>query len=376
MQYFIFLILLSLSLFAHSTLDLSSEQKEGINYGVYSDIKYRDKDLYPRGIEGSLGYENHGTTKKAQFNHLGLYLFGDYEKNFIYGVEFNKHIDAEDSFDSYLEKAYVGYKTHHNNTLKLGRDYNNISFVNNKPYGYGFADMPLAIDSFLDGTYLGDGIFLEYANTDNMKSYLDVTQDKYNKNNRSTLKLEYNLKDTQLIAYLQYRKTAQLRFDYSATTHTHSHGNQNGCTNLSSLNERCFERDNKLLGLGFNHKIGVFDLQGEYLYLDSKGDVYNNQYKVENHNKINTLYLQGLTNYQKILLGYRSEWFMFDNHYNGGGATEITAPLVSQNANKIQNLQTLMLGYKFNKNNKTSIELKQSQDDWAFGLNYNLFFGN
>lgn len=368
---FLLLILFNLSIFAHSTVEKHQLHEERLNYGVFTNITYRDKDLYPQGIEGSVGYENHGKPKAGEINHIGLFANGKYESTFLYGVELNRHVDAPNTIDSYLEKLYVGY-THENYSVVAGREYNNISFVKEKAWGYGFAQMPIAIDSFVDSTYIGDGVFLDYKYND-FKAYLDITKDKYNQIPRTTMKIEYNLNAIKFISYLQLRNSSQMRVDYTTTQHTHTHANQNGCNNLTQ-NERCVERKNQIFGLGINTKIDMFDIQSEYIHLDTQGTISNNQYKIDSHNKIDTLYLQLLTKYKEIFFGLRSEWFMFSNNYTGGGATEVATILTTNNSSTIQNLQTIMSGYEFNKYNKVIIQAEHSQDDWAMRLTYALTF--
>ncbi len=362
-------IFITVSLFAHSTVEKHKLNEELLNYGIFTNMSYRDKDLYPKGIEGTVGYENHGKLKAGEINHIGFFAHGKYESNFLYGIEVNRHVDAPSTIDSYLEKFYVGY-TNENYSAVIGRDYNNISFLKEQAWGYGFAQMPIAIESFVDSTYIGDGIFVDYK-LDNFKTYLDMTKDKYNQIPRATLKIEYNFNLIKLISYLQLRNSSQMRVDYATTKHTHA--NQNGCNNLSQ-NERCVERKNQVFGFGMNTKIKAFDIQSEYIHLDTQGSISDNHYKIDSHNKIDTLYLQMLTRYENILFGLRSEWFMFSNNYTGGGATEVATLLTSNNSSNIQNLQTIMSGYEFNKYNKAIIQVEHSQDDWAVRLNYALTF--
>lgn len=365
------LLILTLSLFAHSGIHIEDRESKTLSYGLYGDIAYRDKDLYPRGIEGSVGHENHGEAKKLELNHIGLFLDGKYEDNFLYGVELNRHNDAEDSFNSYLEKLYVGYESESYKIL-LGRNYNNISFVKDEIWAYGFAIMPLAVDSFFDGTYIADGVFLDYSFM-GFTTYLDITQDKYYQTPRATLKLEYKSHNYKLISYLQLRKESQLRVDYASTQHSHSHGSTNGCDELT-IDERCYERKNSLFGLGFSLKEELFNLQAEYIYLDTEGYITSKQYRVKSENQIHSLYAQILSNYQDILFGFRSEWFIFSNNYSGGGALEVASKIVTKNADTTQYLQTLMLGYQFNKYNRVLLQSEYSQDNSALRVSYSVAF--
>jgi hypothetical protein len=83
-----------------------------------------------------------------------------------------------------------------------------------------------------------------------------------------------------------------------------------------------------------------------------------------------------LGDYHHFIWGARSEWFMLDNSYTGPGATEIAEPLVSEDANEIQNLQTLLVGYRFDEGNQFLFEMKHSQNGWATQLNYFFLFGH
>ena len=366
------LLIFSVPLFSHSILEhMESTEDENLSYGIYSDAAYRDKDLYPRGIEGSVGYENHGRVEKLQIHHIGLYLDATYDTNFLYGFEFNRHIDADDTFDEYLEKAYLGYGTEDYKVL-LGRYYDDISFVNQKAWGYGFAQMPLAIDSFFDSTYISDGIFLNYSFM-GITAYLDFSQDKYYQTSRRSFKLEYNADKFQFITYMQLRKKIQMRIDYASVQHNHTHGNTDGCNNLG-VEERCFERENKVFGLGIDANIKGIKIQSEYIYLDTEGYVSSSQYRVESENKIHTFYLQMLYNYNDILFGLRSEWFAFSNNYEGGGATEVANVIISEDSNDIQNLQTIMSGYRFNRYHQLIVQGEHSGDEWVGRLNYSVKF--
>ena len=356
---------------AHSTVDLSHEEEDAnFHYGVYGIGEYRTKDLYATGIEGSVGYENHGVPKEIQLTHLGAYLYGETEANILYGLELNHHKGAANTLNNILERAYLGYGSDAFE-IKVGRGYNNLSFLNEKAWGYGFGNMPLALDSFIDGTYIGDGVFLEYT-YGAFKTNVDVTKDQYNHVLRSTLKAEYDLDTLKLIAYFQSRDTTLTRVDYAQMKH--SHGGTNDCTNLSQ-DERCFQRDSRLIGVGFDTILWDIKLQGEYIYLNTEGSIENNEYQIQSDNGIHTLYLQMLGHYHHVIWGIRSEWFLLDNSYTGSGATEIAKPLVSEDANDIQNLQTLLLGYQLDKGNQFSFEVKHSQNGWATQLNYFFLFG-
>jgi len=371
-RFIILSILLSLLGWAHSTVDLSTEEEEAnFHYGVYGIAEYRTKDLYPHGIEGSVGYENHGAAKKIQFTHLGAYLYGKTEADFLYGLELNHHKGAENTLNQTIERAYLGYETD-TFGIKAGRGYNNLSFLNEKAWGYGFGSMPLAIDSFVDGTYIGDGLFVEYAHGP-FKAYADVTKDQYNKVLRSTLKAEYDLDTLRVIAYFQSRDTTLTRVDYAQTQH--SHGGTDDCTNLSP-DERCFQRESRVFGLGFDTLLADIKVQGEYIYLDTEGSIENSEYQIRSDNAIHTLYLQMLGDYHHFIWGARSEWFMLDNSYTGPGATEIAGPLVSEDANEIQDLQTLLIGYQFDEGNRFLVEAKHSQNGWAAQFNYFFLFGH
>jgi|GEM_PF-3536392 len=373
MRSLLFFFFTSAILFAHSMKDHEDLHHDTLNYGIFANIAYRDLDLYPRGIEGSIGYENHGETKKVQLHHIGFFLDGNYNDTWIYGMEINRHVDAPSSFNSYLEKLYAGYQFETTKIL-LGRLYDAISFVNQKAWGYGFAQMPLSVDSFFDGSYITDAFRLEQSYSA-FTSSLHLAQEKYTQAKRATLRVSYKAPLFTLATYFQWREKAKIRIDYSTTQHLHSHDNQGECDNLE-FSERCFERQSKLFGLAIDANYNSLSYLAEYIYLDTQGDISNSQYKIQNHNKIHTLYGQAIYNLSAFDVGLRAEVFHFQNEYEGAGALKVAETMTSEHANSSQYLLSFMGSYSLNKYNKTILQAEKSQDDWAFRINHTFIFSD
>jgi hypothetical protein len=367
MRIFVFSMLLLSQLFAHSVREVHEDEADAdyTHYGIFADAMYRSDDLYPHGVEGSAGYENHGVPDKVQLNHIGVYLEGLYASRWRYGAEVNRHTDSPATFDGLVEKLYAGYGNE-DGGIVAGREANNISFVREHPWGYGFAQMPLAVDSFFDGTYYGDGLFLDYR-FDALKLAFDVTKDRFTKTLRSTFRAVYDADPFRVIAYAQLRERSEVRVNYAASTHTHTHGS--GCNNLTE-NERCFERSNNVFGLGGEAHYDALRLQGEYIFLDTQGDVYNNSYKVESHNRIHSLYAQGIYAFSALELGLRTEWFIFSNRYSGDGASKIAEDMATDHADDAQYLNTAMASYRFGHSHKVIVQGENSQEGWAWRASY------
>ena len=373
MRYFLLFAVSGLSLFAHSMHDRADLHHDTLNYGIFANIAYRDLDLYPRGIEGSVGYENHGEIKKLQLHHIGFFIDGNYDDAWLYGIEINRHVDAPSTLDSYVEKFYLGYRLDPGSLL-VGRLYDSISFVNQKAWGYGFAQMPLSVDSLFDGSYITDGIKLAY-DYEKFTGTLHLSRQKYTQAKRTTLRLSYKEELFEIATYAQIRDTTKIRVDYASTEHLHSHDNQGECDNLE-FSERCFERESKLFGIAFNAHYQDLNYLAEYIYLDTKGDVSNSQYKADNHNKISTLYGQVIYNPAPFSVGVRGEYFNFENNYKGAGAFKITQEITNKHSNSSQYLFTLMGSYELNSYNKTIVQAEKSQYDWALRLNHTFIFNS
>jgi hypothetical protein len=358
--------LLHVTLFAHS-MHVSEPMSETlINYGIFADALYRDRDLYPYGVEGSAGFENHGLTKEVTLNHIGAFVEGAYAY-MRYGAELNRHAGAPNTFDGLIEKLYGGIGSE-SALLVGGREANHISFVRTKAWGYGFAAMPLAVESFFDGTYYGDGLFGDYR----LRSWrfgADVMNDRYTKTPRVTLSLAWQGEALGLLAYAQWRDVSQVRSDYSSIKHTHTHGS--GCNNLSQ-NERCIERDSQVVGVGGTFDDDALSLQGEYLLLHTEGEIFNNRYKVASNNTIHTIYLQAIYAWEYVDIGLRSEGFLFSNRYEGDGAQEIASLMDTQYRNDVQYLNTLMIALKPYKGNRAVFQAENSQDGWAWRVAYSV----
>jgi len=373
MRIFLLTALLVLRLFAHTVSETPRDEHaaDGMRYGIFADALYRSDDLYPHGVEGSAGYEIHGVPGEAQLNHIGFYVNGTYASHWRYGVQVNRHYYSPATFDGLVEELYAGYGNKNGN-VTVGRDANNISYVRQEPWGYGFAQMPIAVDSFFDGTYYGDGIFLDYR-FDALKLAGDLTKDRYWGTPRATFRVAYEREPFSLIAYVQLRERSEIRVDYASTTHTHSHGN--GCNNLTD-NERCFDRSNQVLGLGGRSRSDSLRIQGEYIYLETQGDVYNNRYKVKSHNRIHSLYLQGIYGIGALDLGIRTEGFLFSNLYSGDGAAQIADDVATDHADELQYLNTFMIGYRLGRSNRMYLQSENSQDGWAWRFSYILTLDN
>ena len=367
MRIFFLTILLLSQLFAHSVREVHEDENrsDAIHYGLFADVMYRSDDLYPYGIEGSAGYENHGVPDEVQLNHIGVYLEGVYDSRWRYGAEVNRHTDSPATFDGLVEKLYAGYGND-DGGIVAGREANYISFVREQPWGYGFAQMPLAVDSFFDGTYYGDGLFLDYR-FDTLRLAFDVTKDRYTKTLRSTFRAAYETAPFRVIAYAQLRERSEVRVNYASSTDTHTHGS--GCENLTE-NERCYDRRNNVFGLGVQAQQDALRLQGEYLFLETQGDVYNNRYKVKSHNRIHSLYAQGIYAFSALELGLRTEWFIFSNRYSGDGATQIAENVATEYSDDTQYLNTAMASYRFWKSHKVILQGENSQEGWAWRASY------
>ncbi len=349
------------TLFAHSMTVPQTPERSHLNYGIYGDVMYRDRDLYPNGVEGSAGFENHGVADAVELNHIGAYLYGDYE-GWLYGADINRHIDAPATFDGLVEKLYAGYGSD-TMQLRAGRDSDPVSFVRSQPWGYGFATMPLGVDSFFDGTYFGDGLFADY-DEGNWQLSADLMQDRYTQTLRATLRLGWQLSHhVTLDTYVQWRDTSEVRSDYSTSRHTHTHGS--GCDNLSSF-ERCIKRSNTVAGLGAQGTFDAFSFLGEYMFLQGEGDVYSNRYKVESDVTLQTLYVQGIYTLKQLQLGLRSEGFVFSNRYDGAGATDVAELMRSGEDDEVQYLNTFLMSWRPCNGFAWMVQAENSQDGWAW----------
>lgn len=362
---------LAISLFGHGDIQHNIQNNEEINYnyGFFFNAMYKSKDLYPNGITQAEGYENHGETDKIEIEHYGIFTNGNIN-NFVYDIEINRHIDSPRKSNEMIEKLSLGYE-YNNFLLKAGRDYNDISFMDSKDWGYGFINMPLALDSFFNKALRADGVFAIYDN-DRLRISGDSSNDIYDNKNRKTLKTSYDFGNIELISYLQKRDSFESKKDYSTTQHSHSHGiEENGCNSLIG-NEICVENESLVYGIGAKIEFDKFDILGEYINLKLDGDIKDSSYKIEHNTQVESSYLQIFTKNEEFNYGFRSEVFWFDKELIGSGANSIATKMgLSSKDERKQYLHTLGLNYKIN--NAQKIFVDNSHDgnkNFAIKFNY------
>lgn len=362
--------LLAISLFGHGDMqhDNQTNEAKSYNYGFFFNSIYKNKDLYPNGITQADGYENHGETDKIEIEHFGIFAYGDIN-NFIYNFEVNKHIDTEKSSNNLIEKASVGYK-HDGFFFKAGRDENDVSFIDSKDWGYGFINMPLALESFFNKELRADGYFIAFDN-DKLRLSADLTQDIYDNKQRRTLKASYDFGNVELVSYVQNRESFDSKKDFATTQHSHTHGNANDCSSLSST-EVCIGNDALVFGTGAKVEFEKFEVLGEYLNLQFDGDIKDNTYKIKHDTQVESAYAQITSKNEKFNYGFRSEIFWFEKELVGSGATSIATKMgISSKDEKEQYLHTIGLNYKIDNMQKVFVDNSYDGDkEFAFKVNY------
>lgn len=361
--------LLSVSLFAHSdTQHTTNNTTQNYNYGFFFNSMYKNKDLYPTGITQAQGYENHGETDKIELEHFGIFAYGDIN-NFLYNFEVNRHIDSPKKSNEMIETANIGYK-HDNYSLKVGRDNNDISFMDSKEWGYGFINMPLAIDSFFNKTLRADGIFVAFDN-DKLRVSGDLSKDIYDNKNRRTLKASYNFGNIEILSYVQNREEFESKNDYATVSHSHSHSLASDCSTLSST-EVCTQNDALVYGAGAKVEFDKFEVMGEYLNLQSDGNIKDSQYKISHDTEVESAYLQVTSKNEKFNYGVRSEVFWFEKELVGSGATSIANKMgITSGSESEKYLHTLGMNYKIDNRQKVFMDNSYDGDsDFAVKFNY------
>ncbi|HQS78536.1 MAG TPA: hypothetical protein PLC57_09435, partial [Sulfurovum sp.] len=373
MKVLIFILLAATFSFGHTGKIRQPEDANiSSDFGAFANISYRDEDIYPKGIERAQGYEDHGSPGEVYIEHLGIYYTKKIEK-INFNFELNHHAWAEWTLNELVEKANIGYYDE-NYGLELGRDYNNVSFMREMIWGYGFIQMPLAIDSFFDQTNVGDGVFASYK-IDRFTFRGDYAADQYAHKLRKTIRASYEYDTIKLISYYQQRSPVKNRVDFSAITHSHTHGS--GCDQMTQ-NELCMDNETSVFGLGTKVKLNnSYELVGEYIQYKSEGDIETQQYKVSQNNTIHSTYLQLMSTNEKFNYGLRGEYFWYNTILDGPGATEVSS-LMSLNTAivPVNYLYTANINYYFTKSQKIAFEIKKSNQDLAMRLNYSLDFRN
>lgn len=365
--------LLAISLFGHGEVLHNNQINEAksYDYGFFFNTIYKNKDLYPSGITQAQGYENHGETDKIEVEHYGIFANGNIN-NFIYDIEINRHIDSPRKSNDMIEKLSFGYK-YDELFLKAGRDYNEVSFIDSKDWGYGFINMPLALDSFFNKTLRADGVFAVYDN-DKLRVSGDLSKDIYDNKNRKTLKASYDFGTLEVISYVQGREIFETKNDFSLAQHSHTHGTQDsGCSSLTS-SEVCFENESLVFGTGAKVEFEKFEILGEYLNLKSDGQIKDNRYKIEHDTQVESVYLQIFSKNEQFNYGFRSEIFWFDKELIGLGATSVASKMgLSSKDEREQYLHTLGVNYKIDNTQKVFMDNSYDGDS-EFAIKFNYIF--
>lgn len=381
--------LLAISLFGHGDIphdNVVSNDKNSKNYnfGLFFNAIYKNKDLYPTGITQSEGYENHGETQKVELEHFGLFANGNIN-NYIFDIELNRHVDAEKELNEVIEKFSLGYN-YNSYSLKVGRDYNDVSFIDSKEWGYGFINMPLAIDSFFNGTLRGDGAFLAYDNNE-LRLSSDFSKNIYDNKNKLTFKASYDFGNIELLSYVQAREkfysnkyyttstssSGDSTYNPYAATHTHSHGTTetNTSSSDSDMNELSIENKSLVYGIGSKVDLDKFEIIAEYLNLHSTGDIEDAIYLIEHDTRVESVYVQLTSKNEKFNYGLRSEVFWYDKSLYGSGASTVAEEMgISPIKEKEKYLHTLDVNYKIDDKQKIFMDNSYSNYQTAIKFNY------
>jgi len=379
MKKILLLAIIIFELFAHSdhiqvnNMD-SNNTNTQFDYGGYVNLSYRTDDLYPNGVENSYSYENHGEKDKLFAEHVGLY-FNYMEDFYKISSEFNHHYDADVTFNELIEKLNILFYNQ-NYSLKIGRDYNNLSLINKQPWGYGFISMPLSIDSFFGQTHIGDGLFFDVTN-DSLSIGFDILQDKFTNSLRMNARTIFAYQDYDFYAYIHKREGSEFLNDTTSSTHSHSHGSVS-CNDISNITTEdiCITTDDqRVFGFGFKTDIQEYQFLTEYSNYKSKNSLNNSNYKINNDVKIQSTFLQIKSQNQIINYGLRAEYFWFDTLLKGSGANVIAEKLGKENSTEnMQYLYTANLNYTFLKIQNIALEYKKSNENESISLNLSFGF--
>jgi hypothetical protein len=347
------------------------EAKEKWQFGGFADLQYRTDTLYPTGPSGTFGYELHGEEERVEAEHLGLFARGPLGDSFDAAVELNRHNGADATLNDFVERAYVRYTTERF-SLRAGRMEYALSFVARQPWGYGFSQMPLGLETYARSALYGDGLSASYT-SGNVRLDADILADQYSHVMRSTLKASGSFHalgaSHSVLAYAQYQDEEENLFDTSPT-HTHSHGT--GCDALSP-GQFCFDTQRTLLGAGYTFSYSGARFQTEWLKAFDRGTVRSSEYKVDRNGEHNALYAQLLYALDAFEGGARYERFWFTNEYDGGGAAELAAQIEGEGRHSSESLTTLMLSYRLLKEHTFRIEYATDNDESLWRFQYVLF---
>lgn len=375
MRYFILIFFLYIQVFAHGFIQQSKSNNTKVlqeRYGAFLDLQYRNKNIYENGYLGSHGYELHGEEKEAQLQHLGLFYSFAYQ-NFTGAIEANSHNGSDNSLNETIERAFIGYNIP-NFSLRLGRAAYAISLVEIRAYGYDFIKMPIALNSFFSGNYYGDGISMNFY-TEHFNLQVDALADMYSNYGKYSAKLSYtnhiNHNDIQLYAY--FHKQPKVINKFSSTAHKDKHSHSSSCS-LLETGELCFDGSRDVYGTGFSLNNHHINLLTEVLYNNEEGNIRSSTQQISEQSKQYSAFTQIIIPISKFNIGYRYEYFWFDNQYNGLGAEDIKNTIF-QNSLAINNeyLGTALLSYTY-KSHNFRIEYQHSKKENSIGFQYLFIF--
>ena len=375
MRYFLPILLTYVQLWGHGFIQSSKTQNSEIlkeRYGAFLDLQYRDENIYKNGYLGSHGYELHGLENTAQLQHMGLFYSFSYH-NFNGAVEVNSHNGSDNSLDESIERAFLGYSTD-NISLRLGRTEYAISLIEMKGYGYDFIKMPLALNSFFSGNYYGDGISIN-LHTTHFNLQMDGLADMYSKKGKYSVKLSYTNhfyhNDMQLYSY--FHKQPNVLSKFLSTSHQDGHSHSSGCSTLES-GELCFDGSRDVYGVGLVFQNHYINFLSEFLYNDERGDIRSSSQQIEEESKQYSAFTQLIFPISYFNIGYRYEYFWFDNSYNGLGARDIKNTIFNNNfTTKQQYLGTALLSYIYH-SHTFKVEYQHSENEKSIGLQYLFVF--
>jgi hypothetical protein len=340
-------------------------------FGAFADLQYRTDTLYPTGPSGTFGYELHGKEKQIEAEHLGLFVSGPLNDSFDALIELNRHNGADATLGDIVERAYVAY-AEGPFMLRAGRIEYALSFVAQQPWGYGFSQMPLGLETYERSALYGDGLSASYA-FGNVKLDADALADQYSHALRTTIRAsaDFHALGTShtVLAYGQYQQKATNRYDTSAI-HTHSHGD--GCDSLLA-GQFCFDTERVLAGAGYTFSRSGLRFQAEWLQTFDNGTVRSSEYKVDRTGEHASLYAQLLYALDAFEGGARYERFWFTNEYDGGGAAEVAAQIEGKGRHSGESLTTLMLSYRLFKEHTFRLEYATDAYDSLWRFQYVLF---
>ena len=368
--------LLSATLYSHSYVFLHHDANESKiyshRYGAFVDLQYRSDDIYPNGFEGSSGYELHGTKEQIELEHAGLFYHGIYKEHWVGVVELNRHNGSDDTLNSWVERAYMGYDDRFV-SLHVGRVSYGVSQVKKRIYGYGFSQMPLLLDSFFSGNYYGDGFALAF-NVKGLYMSVDASSDSYSHYGVYSAKFGYEgvvaSSEFALFGYINYQSSVSYKFSSSAN-HNHSHAN--GCNNLGS-DELCYNLERRVYGVGASIDNSYISLLGEYLQNSESGDIISANYLVDKKSDLHGFYTQAIAKSQWVDAGLRFEGYWFDTTIDGAGANAIASKIYPDGANDFDYLATAMVALKYAPYHTLRLEYSDNGSEGVARVQYLFLF--